>query len=214
MPREGITDAGYINLIRNNLVSAPMSFSGTDVHATAFLNIEDVDNTHPAFKQYVRLGELQTITVSSNRGICPVRALGEHWVREYVKGTRTFAGSMIFSVLEKDVFSDILHLDKNENPGPYKTVSDQLPPITIGLSAINEMGYEASMFLYGVTLTNFGMALSVDDIFIETTYNYVAKWATPFVPGTVYENLKKLRSVLLEPNIRRASDLFVPRKSR
>ena len=191
----------------------PISFSGADVHATAFIHPEDMNPTAGLnVKSYVRLGELTTLTASSTRGVCPIRVLGEHWVRDYVRGSRTFAGSLVFSLLDKDVFAELYSMDKRDVPGPYKMFVDQLPPLTIGLSAINELGHEASMFLYGVTLTNWGMALSIDDLFIETTYNYVAKWATPFMPGSMLTNLKRLRQTIVEPGVRKASDFYIPKK--
>lgn len=185
------------------------SFNGTNVQATCFIPPNaKAGPENLNIKSFKRFAELQTITLSSNRGIYPVRALGEHWVRDYVKGTRSFAGTIIFSLLETDVFTELYQIDRRETATPYVPFVDQLPPFTIGLHAINEAGRESSMFLYGVTLTNWGMALSVDDLFVETSYNYVAKWATPFMPGKISDNLNQLAQLIKEEsNISKASQL-------
>ena len=183
------------------------SFAGADVQATCFIPT-GAGRASIRKTSFKRFGELQTITISSNRGVFPIRALGEHWVRDYVKGTRTFAGSLIFSVLERDVFGELYQVDKREGIHPYLPFVDQLPPFTIGLNAVNERGDAASMFIYGVTLSNFGQTFSIDDLFVETSYSYVAKWVTPFLPGHLLKNLDRLIDLVAEAPGVRASDLY------
>lgn len=185
----------------------PLSFSGTDVHITAYIPPSKAILPHgpTAFKKFA---EVQTITISSARGVCPVRALGEHWIRDYARGTRTFAGTLIFSVLERDVFGSMYQMDLKDSNAPFTSFIDQIPPMTICISAINEFGKQASMALYEVTLTNFGTAFSVDDLFVENTYNYVAKWVTPFMPGPASKALSALSSFIREEyTYRSATDL-------
>lgn len=192
-----------------------LSFSGVDIHATCFVPSALSSGSSISAGTFKKFAELQTITVSSNRGVYPVRRLGESFVAEYVKGTRTIAGTIIFSVLEKDVFSNLYQVDKRDTRNAQIPFVDMLPPFTIGLHAINESGKDASMFLTDVTLTNFGMTISVDDLFIESTYNYVAKWATPFMPGSLVKNLSILAQALAqEGNFSKASDLLIDGASR
>lgn len=185
-----------------------VSFSGTDCHITAF--IPPNPNNTQGLQNYKKFGEMTTITMSSFRGISPVRALGEHWVRDFSRGTRSFAGTLVFSVLEKDVFAELYSLEYHENRSPFPAVVDQIPPFTIGIHSITEFGQEASMFLWGVRLTNWGMAVSVEDLYVETTYNYVAQWVTPFLPGKMAENMRKLTSAIAQPTVKKASDLYTP----
>ena len=189
----------------------PSSFSGTDCHITAFVPPDKSAN--PEAKAYKKFGEITTITMSSHRGVMPVRALGEHWVRDYTRGTRTVAGTLVFSVLEKDVFADLYQLDKREGNSPYPPFIDQIPPFTIGIHALTEFGQEASMFIWGVQLSNWGMAVSTEDLYIECTYSYVAKWVTPFLSGTFINNLEKVRNTILSMTEKKASDLFEPKKA-
>lgn len=190
----------------------PVSFSGTDFHVTAFIPPASAADRSDEPVSFRRLGEITTLTMSSHRGLYPVRALGEHWVRDFTPGTRSIAGTLVFSVLEKDVFADIYQRDRREGRSPLPIFIDQLPPFTIGVHGITEYGHEATMFLWGVKLSNWGMGVSVEDMYTETTYNYQAKWVTPFLPGNFRQNLRQLeRSVLSNPE-KKASDLFRPKE--
>ena len=182
----------------------PASFSGCDIFGTAFVpGVVSASGT-PSYKAF---GELQTITTSSHRGVTPCRFLGESWVRSYVAGTRSFAGTMIFSVLYEDVFRELYSVNKAELSTPFTTTVDRLPPFTIVLTAVNEYGYSASMALYEVRLTDMGMTLSVDDILTESTYGYIATWATPFMSTTSLKLLSKATAGL-QDDTPRASDLY------
>lgn len=193
------------------------SYSGANCQITAFIPPNSSSNRiEGAFHKFA---ELSTITMSSHRGVAPVRALGEHWVRDHVRGTRTFAGSLVFSVLAKDVFSDLYRLDRREGSSPYPPFVDQIPPFTIGIHALSELitGWRmdrgptithATMFLWGVQLTDWGQSMSIDDLYVETTYNYVAKWVTPFLPGDMVSNLQKITASIQTPAVKKASDLF------
>lgn len=163
------------------LTLPPASFSGCDIRAGIFVPRGKSSN-NDEFKEFA---ELQTLALSSHRGTSPVRCLGEHWAREYSRGSRTHAGTLVFSVLQNDVFQDLLSLGQHESYTPFTTVSDQIPPFTITVSAVNELGQEAAMVIYGVVLLDTGMTLSIDDIFTESSYSFVAKWASPFVDTKV-----------------------------
>jgi hypothetical protein len=130
------------------------------------------------------LGELQTITISSARSFGPVRRLGEIEPVCYKGGARTIAGTMVFAVMNKDVFAQMYQgladgMSDNITRGP--DFVDNMPPFHILIRGYNEYGASASALLIDVKITNFGTTFSVDDMFTESTYNYVAKHYIPFV---------------------------------
>jgi len=153
------------------------SFSGTDIRAAIWI---PPNKFHPQ-GTYKVWAELQTVTVSSERPAGPVRVLGMATPRDYIRGVRTIAGSLIFTILDIDVFADILHPSDHESPAEYPIYVDMIPPFHIILNARNEMGYQAGLSIIDCTLTNLGQTFSVDDLLLETTYTYVAKYVTPFM---------------------------------
>jgi hypothetical protein len=153
------------------------SFSGVDIKTAVW--IPPAHDADPgSFKTW---GELQTLTVSSERPAGPVRVLGAAAPRGYVRGVRTIAGSMIFTVLDRDVFADIYKGYEGENPDQFPSFVDQIPPFHIIIDATNEMGFAAGSAIIGATITNFGTTYSVDDLMLEATYTYVAQYVHPFV---------------------------------
>jgi hypothetical protein len=153
------------------------SFSGVDCRAAIWI---PPNKFHPQ-GTYKIWAELQTVTISSERPAGPVRVLGMATPRDYVRGVRTIAGSLIFTVLDVDVFADILHPSDHEAPAEYPIYVDMIPPFHIILNARNEMGSMASLSIIDCTLTNLGQTFSVDDLLLESTYTYVAKYVTPFM---------------------------------
>ena len=69
---------------------------------------------------------------------------------------------------------------------------DQVPRFDVVLSAANEYGAVANAVLKGVTISNFGTTMSVDDMYMESTYTYVAEQFWPFVEDTA--KVKRLLS--------------------
>lgn len=153
------------------------SFSGIDCRAAVWI---PPNKFHPQ-GTYKIWAELQTVTISSERPAGPVRVLGMAAPRDYIRGVRTIAGSLIFTVLDIDVFADIIHPSDHEAPADYPIYVDMIPPFHIILNARNEMGSMASLSILDCTLTNMGQTFSVDDLLLESTYTYVAKYVTPFM---------------------------------
>jgi len=170
------------------------SFSGVDIQAAVY--VPDTDAHDPLRPKDITLGnlkvfgELQTLTVSSFRGVAPVRRLGESWPRTYAKGSRTLAGSMVFSVLERDVWSHLYKMDRSERRTSSPFFVDQLPPFNITITAANEQGHVCTQAILGVTITNFGTTYSVEDLLVESTYSYVAEAITPFAKVKISDILK------------------------
>jgi len=125
--------------------------------------------------------ELQTLTVSSARNVSPVRRLGESHVHKYTRGARTIAGTLVFALLDRDVFGEFYRQNPNEVDSGAPFFVDQIPEFHIFVSGENEYGGRVSAGLLNITLTNFGQTVSVDDIYTEVTYTYVAQFFLPFV---------------------------------
>jgi hypothetical protein len=55
----------------------------------------------------IEMGDLQTVSYSMHRENSPIRTLGHSNVRGFVKGARTIAGSLIFTVFNEYAFYKI-----------------------------------------------------------------------------------------------------------
>lgn len=124
---------------------------------------------------YAVLGKLQTLSYSIYQQKQPVRVLGNMNAKDYVYGQRTIAGSLVFAVFNRHWLVDIY--DELVNKGIMKNwhyVADELPPFNITVSFANEYGYDSKMALYGVRLMTEGQVMSINDIYIENTYQFVA----------------------------------------
>lgn len=132
---------------------------------------------------YRILGELQTISVSTASAIFPVRSLGYKRAKTFSRGARVFSGSMVFSVLDRDIFYEALDIAK-VRPSNDKYFLDQLPEFDIILQASNEYGDIAIKVITGITFTHTGEVYSVDDLYLESTYTYIARHASPLIKLT------------------------------
>ena len=151
------------------------SYSGCDMTVTAQIN------SHYKIKNNVyTLGSLQTISISTHQEKMPVRSIGNINAKEYTMGTRTIAGSLVFAVFDKHfaykMFKDSLYAADVENT---ILLPDELPPLDITISYANEYGRASSMRLYGVRLISEGQVMSINDIYTENTYQFVATGLEP-----------------------------------
>ena len=111
---------------------------------------------------------------------------------------------MIFSVLDRDVFADFYAKNYDrEAPADYPCFVDMIPEFHIVISALNEFGSSASCAIMGVTLTNMGTTYSIDDLMLEATYTYVARFVHPFMDRTAWrsEMYKFVWNVDSEPRV-------------
>lgn len=159
------------------------SFAGTDISVIAYLPIDTKNSLNGiTSNKFKKFAEIQTISISSTRSVSPVRVLGRSSPLAYTRGARTFAGTLVFASLNHDVFQDIYDLSILESSLYHSTsmVSDQLPPFNIVITAANEKGAAAVQAVFGITLVNYGTVYSIDDLYTEVTYSYVAQDVTPF----------------------------------
>lgn len=120
-------------------------------------------------------GTLQTISYSIHQEKMPVRVLGNMNAKDWVFGPRTIAGSLVFAVLNKHWLVDIYEqLYENAEMKGWHFITDEIPPFNITISFANEYGFDSRMAIYGVRLINEGQTMSVNDLYIENTYQFVA----------------------------------------
>lgn len=144
------------------------SYAGVDIVAQVLL-----PNSAP-----ITLGELQTISYSIHRENAPVRLLGHVSPVSFIRGGRTIAGSMIFTVFNNYAFYRLQHFQTAIASGIYP-VADMLPPLDMILTFANENGVFSKMKLFGVTFLDEGSAMSIDDLITEATFQYVARGIQP-----------------------------------
>ena len=148
------------------------SFSGADIIATFTLR-----GGKP-----VVLGEIQTISYSTYRPTTPVYVLGRPNPKGIVKGGRTIAGSLIFTVFDRHVLSEMSSEIKDvytqeglkmvEKVKNIKT--DEIPPFDITISFMNEYGQSSKMVLYDVYIISEGQTMSIEDMITENTMQFIA----------------------------------------
>lgn len=120
------------------------------------------------------LGSLQTITYSIYMDKKPVRSLGNINAKDYVFGPRTIAGSLVFAVFNKHIVRQLLDKTRVHRYAEHNLIADELPPFDITISLANEYGYKSSLALYGVRLVTEGQTMSINDVYTENTYQFVA----------------------------------------
>jgi hypothetical protein len=158
-------------------IDQPISFAGSDILCLISLRGDSPN-------QIVEIEDrLQTITVTSARSVMPIRRIGETNPIEYARGSRTIAGSMVFTTGLRDAFVEYF-ADKSVKDGePMREPTlfvDQIAKFDMIFEGHNEVqGVIAHAILIGITLTNFGTTLSIDDIYTESTFTYVAEQYFP-----------------------------------
>ena len=160
-----------------------MSYSGADITATMVIPIIGVDGKINSTGDVIELGELQTVSYSIHRENSPIRTLGHSNVRGFVKGSRTIAGSLIFTVFNEYAFYKIkqYRLYLGDQKGFFAPLADMLPPFDLVFSFFNEYGVASKMKIFGVTIVDEGQTMSIDDLITEQTYTYMARGIQPLV---------------------------------
>jgi hypothetical protein len=179
------TQATASNLTDNisNSPLANMSYSGADIVATMIIPIIGQDGKIQSTGDVIELGDLQTVSYSIHRENTPIRTLGHSNVRGFVKGSRTIAGSLIFTVFHEYAFYKIKQY-KNylaDSKGFFAPLADMLPPFDIVFTFFNEYGVASKMKIFGVTIVDEGQTMSIDDLITEQTYTYMARGIQPMV---------------------------------
>ena len=137
--------------------------------------IQSIQDSIPAFSTKV-LAEIQTLSISSFRDKPGVYSLGGVYPKGFTRGPRTIAGSMVFTLFNQQVLTDLMStINMVDQHRPYTTVLiDQLPPFDITVVFANELGSLSRMAIYGVELLSEGQTMSVQDLLLESVVQYKA----------------------------------------
>ena len=122
------------------------------------------------------MGSLQTLSYAVYDRMEPIHSLGNINAKDYVHTHRYTAGSMVFAVFDEHWAKRFLEEYRKANniPSSEKILTDEMPPLNLTISMGNEYGSASRFVLYGVRFFNEGMTVSVNDIYTEHTYQYVA----------------------------------------
>lgn len=167
------------------------SFSGSDIIAT--ITVPGWSTSSGKSGTFV-VGTLQTISYSIHRDKYPVRTLGRINPKGYAYGPRTIAGSLIFTVFNKNLVHEIkallaqtesvsnmtsanrsiLETWKYQDASSSYSIMDEMPPFDVTLSFRNEYGQAARMKIIGIVITDEGQTMSIEDMITENTMTYMA----------------------------------------
>ena len=145
------------------------SYSGCDITVTA--SLPPINGQ--IINKYYTLGSLQTLSISTHQDKRPVRSLGVINAKDYVMGPRTIAGSMVFAVFNKHFATEIMN-DLGASGGKNVVLPDEIPALNITINFANEYGRMSRMAIYGVKIINEGQVMSINDLYTENTYQFVA----------------------------------------
>ena len=188
-PRKNVYNDPRLTGLSLDKVETYNSFSGADIQALIAM-----PHGHSGEPKYQVLGNLQTISYSIYREKVPVRALGFVGDKGTARGTRTIAGSLVFTVFDRHVLWDVLRRDTGDRGKnsmfpdtgyldlEYVMV-DQLPPFDIVIHFANEYGYAAEMVLFGIELSQEGQVMSIQDMITENVMQFTARHMALMRPG-------------------------------
>lgn len=159
------------------------SYSGCDIVVTARLNTITGGNGTGKEKVYT-LGSLQTLSISTHQDKKPVRNIGSVNAIDYTMGQRTIAGSLVFAVFDQH-FATEMFKDLEKITGKTFFLPDELPALDLTVTFANEYGKTSRMAVYGVRIINEGQVMSVNDLYTENTYQFVANALEPLKKGTL-----------------------------
>ena len=125
----------------------------------------------------VAIGEAQTVTYSVFRPVTPVYNLGSATPAGYVRGERTIAGSIIFTVFDRNVLLNAFYnayASAGAKCANNEFLTDELPPFDIHMTFLNEYGQQAYLVIHDVYVTTEGQVMSIEDMITENTLQYLA----------------------------------------
>lgn len=148
----------------NKISKYYQSFSGTDTLAFIMM-----PGSSP-----VLIGSLTTISYSMYRNKKPVINIGRTNINGVTRGSRIFAGTMIFTLINQHWLKELQEqIDWISGFSELKV--DELPLFDIMIVSANEYGNAVSMYIYGIDFTDEAQTVSVEDLFTENVFSFVAR---------------------------------------
>jgi hypothetical protein len=160
------------------------TYSGTDCTIAVVYN-----------ENILILGNVATMSYSIHREKSPVRTLGRTYAKDFTRGYRTVAGSIIFTQFDETPLYRLFDFfnTKLENTHRFSSpLLDEIPPFDILLIFNNEYGYSSIIRIYGVEITDEGGTTSINDIYSEHVVQYVARDIDPMVSSGSQGHYQKL----------------------
>jgi hypothetical protein len=134
------------------------------------------------------LGSLYAVNYSSFREKAAVRTLGRTHARNYTRGQRTIAGTMVFNVLQSH---ELLRFG-NSIGGNYSML-DQLEPFNLILFFTNEYGAHSVLHLFNVDVNTESQSMSIDDLLLTNTMNFYCQDMLPMEDvGNVFNSTAEM----------------------
>ena len=145
------------------------TFSGTDT--IAFLMFPGISP--------IVIGSLTTVSYSMYRNKVPVINIGRTNINGITRGSRIYAGTMVFTLINKHWVRELQ--DRVPYLAEFTTIkTDELPLFDIMVVSANEYGNSCTMFIYGVDFTDEAQTLSIEDLFTENVFKFVAREVAVF----------------------------------
>jgi hypothetical protein len=156
--------------LRENFVETNTTFSGCDMLVNAMIWINGKKCVD------VVMGSLATVSYSVFQQKFPINAIGNVNAKDYVMGPRTIAGSLVFIVFNQHWAQDLLKQFSEAMgwPKSKKVLIDEIAPIHLTISMCNEYGFRSRLAIYNVRLFSEGQVMSINDMYTENTFQYVA----------------------------------------
>ena len=168
----------------NSKVTTPQmfkTFSGIDIKAVA-----SVGNV------VTELNGMSQLSWSVHSGKTTQKPLGKNNGGARTSGTRTIAGSMVFTLFDHHPLLDLVPDDLTEfqnraaSSGKQKlyrprVMPDQLPPFDMSIILMNEYGFASVLTLYGIQVVDEGSVISTDNLITEVVCQYTAVAMDPIV---------------------------------
>ena len=149
----------------------------------------------------ITIGNLQTVSISTHRDKIPVRALGKINVKGFTRGPRTIAGSLIFTMFDRESLSEVSGLVRQYYQSQNiryssqsgnaampnliaKLLVDELPPFDITITMVNDYGQASIGRIVGVEIVTNGVVTGIDDLYLEEQMSYIALDYYPPVPAS------------------------------
>lgn len=159
-------------------------FSPAD--AVTVLYVPDID-------KLVALKNISTLAYSIHREKRTIIPLGRSYPKFVVRGSRTIGGTLNFIVQTEDPFFGILAESSVDSDFGlvYNPLPDQLSPMDVVITFMNEYGNSAFLRLYGIEIIDQGLVTNVSDSVLEYTNSFIARDFDVMVPSNAQWKLNK-----------------------